>query len=504
MKKLIASVLAVIIMLAPTAALASVQYENPFEAQTQNCEMFRIPAILTLNDGSVIAAADMRYNHGGDSPNNLDTLLAVSADGYSGWQYNIVNYFDDFADSETDAASASFIDSAIGQSKTTNRIFVVTDAYPAMGGVNNSAESTGYVNINGNDYLTLEKNGTDDFCFYVGDFNNNHAPVIDVNNDTATEYTVDREYNLYFNGEPVLMQQIGSEKNVQQNVFYRDSDLRVVCTSYLWLRYSDDNGKTWSSPEILNPQVKADNEGFLGVAPGRMLACEYNGKERIMFTVYNHFSSNNENASVIYSDDNGRTWHRGESTKNSFAAGKASESQLVALNAGVIRMYCRNKGDFVASCDSTDGGVTWSRVRCEESLPGRGNCMLSFINTSMTIDDKNVILGSFPSDTESRSDGVIMVGIVEADNYVNWIETYHVNQGTYAYSCLTELADGNIALLYEDQGTHIAYKILTLDTDGKVSDINGEDIVFVNEDVSSVQQFFKTIKIKLQQFFKLF
>ena len=36
---------------------------NPFEAGTLLCERFRIPAILKLQDGSVIAAADLRWNH---------------------------------------------------------------------------------------------------------------------------------------------------------------------------------------------------------------------------------------------------------------------------------------------------------------------------------------------------------------------------------------------------------------------------------------------------------
>ena len=39
-------------------------------------------------------------------------------------------------------------------------------------------------------------------------------------------------------------------------------------TQYLWLYYSDDDGKTWSNPIDITPQVKADWMIFLGTGPG--------------------------------------------------------------------------------------------------------------------------------------------------------------------------------------------------------------------------------------------
>ena len=51
------------------------QYTQPFAEGTLNCERFRIPALYTLADGSVLAGADVRYGHGSDSPNNIDIAL---------------------------------------------------------------------------------------------------------------------------------------------------------------------------------------------------------------------------------------------------------------------------------------------------------------------------------------------------------------------------------------------------------------------------------------------
>ncbi|MDD6620357.1 MAG: sialidase family protein [Eubacteriales bacterium] len=505
MKKYLSLFIALLLIASVPFSAFAQDYYQPFDKGTQGSQLYRIPAIYTLNNGSVIAAADMRYDHGADSPNNLDTLVAHSNDGYSQWEFNKINYFDDYADSITAVESASFIDSAIGQSKETGRVFIVTDAYPAEGGVGNSAKGSGYVDVDGKQFLSLCKKGETEFNFYAGEFEDGYAKVMSLKDNSETEYAIDSEFNLYSNGKPVLMKQNGSDKEIQQNVFYKDADFTILCTSYLWLRYSDDYGKTWSEPVILNPQVKTEDDGFLGVCPGRMFVTEYNGKERIIFTVYDHSEKGKEHAVTIYSDDNGESWSRGEFVKNSFAAGKTSESQIIELNDGVLRMFCRSNGDFVVSCDSTDGGVSWSRARCIEELPARGNCMLSFINISKKIDGKSVILGSFPSNPEERADGVIKVGTVENDNSINWISTYHVTDGFFAYSCLTELADGNIGCLYEDDGTHIAYKILSLDESGNLSEINSDNVEFKEkEEQGGAKAFFKKLKIKLQQLLNLF
>lgn len=478
--------------------------QNPFETGTLGSKLYRIPAIITLSDGSVMAAADMRYNHGSDSPNNLDTLVAFSEDGYKDWKYTVVNYFDDYADDATDKNSASFIDSVIAQSKKTGRIFIATDAYPYRAWVLDSKKGTGCVNVKGKKYIALSGDGSDNYCCYIGDFDENgYAPVLNLADHSKTEYSVDKEYRFYQNSKPVMTKQVGSDKEIQQSVFYASSSLKLLRTTFLWLRYSDDNGKTWSNPVMLNAQVKNENEGFLGIAPGRMTVVNYKGKERIIFLVYTHGKVGNESVSSVYSDDNGITWHRGERVRHSAAVGKTSECQIVELPNGVLRMYCRNSGKFVASCDSTDGGVSWTKARAIEELPSNGNCMLSFINTDKTVNGKKVIMGSYASNQFKRADGVVRTGVIEKDNSVTWIDTYHVNQGFYAYSCLTQLSDGNIGFLYEDEPAHISYKVLTVDDKGKISDINGDNIEFKPENAGA-KATVRNIITKLQKLFNVF
>ena len=511
MKKIIAAVMSAILvfcLMATMAFAADVTYDQPFEEGQLGSERYRIPAILTLNDGSVLAAADMRYGHGSDSPNNIDVVVAKSADGYTNWEYNIINHFDDYADSETATASASFIDSAIIQSKETGRIFIVSDAWTSEGGYPTAKKGTGFTTVNGEKHLLLTTGTVNDkldtFEYYIGDYTDGFAPVVKLADGSATGYTVDVEYNLYKDGAPVYQKQVGSDKMVQQNVFYGEADFCAYNTCYLWMRYSDDNGATWSAPVILSSQVKSEKESFLGIGPGQGFVTEYNGNERIIFCVYDD-AGLVEKVSTIYSDDNGVTWQRGEETSHRIGVGKTSEAQIVSLPDGTLRMYARDDSFFVAYADSTDGGVTWSKFKADTNLPSNGNCMVSFINVDKKINGKSVILGSFPENRNARADGVIVVGLVNDDNSVEWITKYHVTNEFFAYSSLTQLADGNIGYLYEYEAAHIGYMILTLADDGTLSEINGNNLEYVEDSDfgAKILNFLIEILVKLLTKFNL-
>lgn len=452
--------------------------EQPFAAGTLGCQRYRIPAILTLNNGEVLAAADLRYNHGADSPHNLDILAAKSQDGYKNWLYTRVNYFDDYSDEVSDRGSASFIDTALVQSRKSDRIFLLTDVWTSNGGYCTAKKGSGYVNVDGKRHLLLTKGSTKDelitFEYYIGNYENGFAKIYNLCDNKATQYSVDEDYILYKNGEVLYQKQVGSQKNIKQTVFYEGADLKLYCTCYLCLRWSDDNGKTWSKPKIISEYVKNDNEAFLGVCPGRGLCIDYNNNERILFCVYDNTLSQ-ERVSTIYSDDNGLTWHRSKATDVRKKVKKTSESQLVLMPNGKVRMFSRNAYDFVAYADSSDGGESFEVFKEDTALSCCKNCMVSFINLNRKIKGKSVVLGSYPYNTFGRKDGMLSVGLVN-DDKIEWINFYHVNEGPYAYSCLTELEDSNIGLLYEDSDFSIKYEIFKLDDEGNITSLEREDI----------------------------
>ena len=493
---------------------SKINYEQIFDNKEFGSERNRIPALYTLNDGSVMAGADIRYGHGSDSPNNIDIAVAISKDGYTDWEYVMVNYFDDYADTVTSTDSASFIDSAIAQSET-GRIFMLADAQPSECGYLQAKTGTGYCEINGKKHLLLTNgnNGDklDSFGFYIGDFDGDFAPVFTRNNNGLTDYSVDREFRLYKNGEPLYTEQKGSENTqVQQNIFYSASELKCYKTTYLWVRYSDDNGKTWSNPQIISEFVKNEKESFLGVGPGRGVVINHNGKERVLFCVYDNNGLFKdpifENASVVYTDDNGATWHRSNKIKIKKGIGKTSESQLVKIegkNYTALRIYARNLSNYIAYADSTDGGVTWTEFRADRTLEGTKNCMVSLMETSKKIDGKQVILCSAGGNLKSRADGILRVGVTEDNGQINWISKYHLTQGFYGYSCLTELSDGNFAVFYEDEAAHLKYTVFNVLDDGVINEINGENLDFKEDTTPKTQRSIKTKRAIANIKFKL-
>ena len=494
MKKALSLLICALMLVSMTvfAASAVIRYEQPFDKGTLNVKEYRIPALYTLENGNVIAGADMRYEHGSDSPNNIDIVVAISEDGYTGWNYNVINKLEDYAHGVTGEDSASYIDSAIVQSKETERIFVLADIYPSGGGWKPSGAHSGFVDVNGEKCLLLTDGdyagNINSFAYYLG----SDGVVYSKADNTATEYTVDEEYNLYKNGAALMMDQKGSEGvKVKQNVFFKEAELSCYRTSYLCIRYSDNNGASWSAPQLVSAQVKSDNETFLGTAPGRGICVKLaDGTERIIFCVYDNASGLGiydpmfENASTIYSDDNGVTWHRGEETSIVLGLQKTSEAQIVELatqegGMPVLRMFARNGSNYIAYADSYDGGISWTTFVRDEALQGTKNCMYSFINTSKEIDGKKVILSSAGSSLDARANGVVRVGLVDASDInnitINWITEYYLEPSFFGYSCLTELKDGNYGYLYENKASHIQYMVFSLDDEGNISEINGNN-----------------------------
>lgn len=449
---------------------STAQEDQPFASGTLGSQNFRIPALVTLSDGTLVAAADARWDHTYDGK-NVDTMVAVSDDNGQSWTTSLVNYFADTENKENDTA-ASFIDPALVA--VGNTVYLLVDVLP--GGVddlNDCKEGTGY---NEDGYLKLSNNNGSSYDYYVGDFGTGGYALILSSDDTESGYAVDERYDLYTVSDgkytAVSYRETGDNgAYITSNVFYKDATFTVYPTSYLWLVKSENGGETWSAPQILNPQVKGEDEAFYGVGPGRGLVAQ---NDTIYFSCYKYglLGKYSQKSSLIYSEDNGKTWKRTDNLEDAnggFGAHWSSENQAVQLNDGTIRMFFRN--DRGVMCYADLNGNTWGTpVKLEDTMASIGNqyicsdCQLSVIHYSQTIDGKEAILVSCPSTLDSRTNGKIFVFTVNEDNSLTAAYSYQVNTGAFQYSCLTELSDGSIGILYEDGAASITYKNIAIET----------------------------------------
>lgn len=448
-----------------------------FAGDATKANYFRIPALLTLSTGTVISAADARYGGTHDSKSKINIAFSKSTDGGGTWsEPTLPLKFHDYIAKNIDwprdnigknvqiQGSASYIDPVLLEDIETKRIFLFADLMPAGIGSSNASVGSGFKEVGGEKYLKLRRHqdGSNTYNYSV-----RHGGVIyDDTTGQPTQYRVDGEYNLYENNKPLTCKQYDynfngnnliesrTDVDVDMNIFYKDSVLKAYPTNYLAMRYSDNEGETWSDLKI-ESSFKPEGSKFLVVGPGvgkQIATGQYAG--RLLVPLY---SKSSAELGFMYSDDHGDTWTYVEA--DHYTGGATAEAQIVELPDGSLKTYLRTGSGYIAEVTSIDGGETWSdRVRVPGISTTTYGTQLSVINYSQLIDGKPAIILSSPNAANGRKNGKIWVGLIYetgksgTDKYsIDWKYSYSVDAPLigYSYSCLTQLPNGDIGLLYE-------------------------------------------------------
>lgn len=438
-----------------------------FKAGQDGARSYRIPSLITTKAGTLIAAIDKRNQHAFDW-GNIDTVIRRSFDNGRTWTPSQV-VLDLPSQPYGTQHSAFVIDPLLVQDRHTGRIFMLVDMYPEAKGFfaleNGKSEGSGFQKIEGKFYRELWD--TQKKRYTVRD----NGWVYDENHQKT-------DYRVVIHGDPKSgFRNLGDLYRHNQrlgNIFLNSrqpnndsAPLSVKLTGYLWLTYSDDDGKTWSNPIDISPQVKADWMLFIGTGPGNGIQMK-NGN--LIMPIYYTNSNKRQSAAVIISKDNGKTWQRGESPNDSLLAEQGgskalnsathelTESQIIELDSGVLKMFSRNLAGKVRISTSQDGGYTWLPDKDLDDVLLDPYSQLSVIKYSKRINGKEYVIFANPhSPSRDRINGKVWLGEVQADNDILWKYTTTINAGSYAYNSLTELPNGDIGLLYEESPSKIQY-----------------------------------------------
>ena len=454
----------------------NVTEDQPFAAGTARSRLYRIPALIKLQNGELLAAADARWTGGADW-GGLDTIASVSSDGGKTWHYSFPIFFPDSNDIYPgNRVATTAIDPILVQG-TNGTIYCIADMNPS--GITTGdimpGYGTGFVQIDGTWRLALTGTYTQptasntssygdpaNYEYYVGDFEDGFAPVLNKSDNTPTQWGVDEWYNIYTVNEEtneyeatLTQTMVNSDTVIQQNAFYKDSVLHVYNTGYIWMVTSKDNGRTWGNPQILNTQIKRESDRAILISPGQGLQTSCGD---IIVPVYDH-GDGEENTSIIWSSDNGATWHR----SNDVGGMWSSESEVVELNNNVLRVFYRNGNNRVCYADITKENGEWTIGNgVKTDVYSWSGCNVTAIRYSEEVDGKIAVMVGCPAGS-SRSEGRIFTFLVDEDNSMELMNAFAVNDGFYAYSCMTETKDGDIALLWENQGTAIRFDVFSRD-----------------------------------------
>ncbi len=378
----------------------TIVFTRPFYSGMNGYNTYRIPALVTSTRGTVIAAADGRVTSSGDVPSRIDNVIRRSLDLGATWGPLIV--------------TANY------GSDTTD-----TDTYPILGAATPQARTSA------------------------------SDPALLVDRATG------RIWVLYDNGSTASYSGFG----------------RVI---KLELRYSDDDGLTWSD----RVDVEADNPGLRPAAaetyvfngttytfgtaeflagPGNGIQIEngpYAG--RLIFPVYWYRTSNC--SLLIYSDDHGRTWHRG-----GICGVGTGEVQIAETADGGLLASMRPSGaasGYRWFSRSADGGATWSAMfrfdaAAATPVPDPA-CQGNVFRLSWLADGRSRLVHANAASTSSR---VNMTVRLSYDEGVSWTVSKLIYSGSSAYSSITRLPTGEVGLLFErDNYTAIDFTRLPLDT----------------------------------------
>lgn len=473
-RKTLALVLAIsmILMSLPISGIAvagennTAPFTNPFSQEvqfnvngkTESSHSYRIPSMVTLADGTIVAAADIRWNTTYDG-GGLDTLVARSTDGGANWSYTVANYLGDNGN-QYNSQSTTFIDPNLLVAADGQTVYMLVDLYAygiALNGNGSQIMPVADTGFDANGNLKLSNNSHSSYDYYLKD-----GKIYDYSNNVVEGYEVDAYFNVTYT-------QNGETK--KSNLFYSDSPFKVVRTQYLYLTKSTDGGATWSEPNLLDVRAKAKvaaTENALLVSPGNSITTS---DGFMVYPTYSFIDSDHQALALIYSDD-GVHWER----STDYTALKwSSEGAIVELQNGNLRVFVRNRTGYLCYVDFNMNTMSWIG-HTQTTVPTNSNTQLSAITYSKTFNGNQVILVSCPTgpneagstnnDGSYRTNGKIFVGVVAADGTMTWPEsinvspvtatgqlsgtTYTENQGFFAYSCLTERSDGSIAILYEN------------------------------------------------------
>ena len=217
-------------------------------------------------------------------------------------------------------------------------------------------------------------------------------------------------------------------------LFYNYMDLDNQKDIY-YLKYisSNDNGKSWSKPVDITNQISKENwkNDFKFITSGRGIQTK-NG------TLLHCLVNLQKGTHVFGSNDNGKTWFITETPTS-----PGDESKIVELNDGSWMVNSRvNKLGYRYSHFSNDDGKTWISKK-EESIIDPG-CNGSLIRYSHG--EKNLLLLTNINNKKERKEIVLRYSIDEGRS---WSNPKIIYNGEAAYSSMTVMENGNLALFFE-------------------------------------------------------
>lgn len=228
-------------------------------------------------------------------------------------------------------------------------------------------------------------------------------------------------------------------------------------TGQLVLAYSDDDGKTWSSPVNITPQVKRHEWYFLLQGPGRGITMR---DGTLVFPTQYIDADRMPHSAIMYSRDGGLTWHMHEGPRTD-----TTEAQVAELPDGSLMLNMRdNRGGSRAVAVTTDLGATWHEHQSSRKALREPVCMASLISVAAedNVSGRDILLFSNPDNEKARRDITVKISFDGGNTWPAEKQVLLDGSDGWGYSCLTMIDRETVGILYESSQAHITFQAIPL------------------------------------------
>jgi sialidase-1 len=274
-----------------------------------------------------------------------------------------------------------------------------------------------------------------------------------------------------------LAQKLGNTNDVTYNnataIVDKDGTVHFLfCLEYCRAFYmqSKDEGLTWSAPVEITAAFDKFRPEYdwkvLATGPAHGIQLQ-NGRLVVpvwLSTGTGGHAHRPSAVSVVYSDDQGKTWQRGDMVVAHPELKNPSETIVVQLADGrtLLNIRSESKEHRRAVSFSQDGATKWSKIQFEEALL-EPVCMASIIRVSdKKTGGKDRIAFANP-DNLTRKDGnekpemsrdrINLAVKLSYDEGRTWTVNKRLEEGFSGYSDLAVAKDGTILCFYERGST---------------------------------------------------
>ncbi|MDD5508087.1 MAG: exo-alpha-sialidase [Bacteroidales bacterium] len=326
------------------ARLIVLEHKLLFSGGDYGSVNFRIPAVITADDGSIVVAVDARRDVPGDLPNNIDIMVRRSTDMGDSWsEAATIADFDAFGASDPSLVKDRNTGNLLCMFASHQGLFQSTPLHPIRfqvcrsrdNGMTWSAptEHTGQIYAPGWYAAWLASGSAHQMR------SGRIVGAIGVRQDSGN---VISNFMIYsddggqsWNYKPAMASAVGDEAkiveldngNLMMNIRNRTPDCRKIVVS-------EDGGDSWGTPcyqyELTDPAVNGDFVRYTSVLDGY-------DRSRLLFSIAAH-PTTRKNLTLFLSYDEGATWP----VSRVLNPGLSGYSCLTILSDGTIGCFYEN------------------------------------------------------------------------------------------------------------------------------------------------------------------